>query len=81
MPSLRNGGPRSEGPADTRSLLLFPALPVYGGPGTELRGSGALLLWPSDGGTLRLLSQRNSERLINVCEITQLINGSTGIWT
>lgn len=56
-----------------------PAFIIYRVPGTELiRPSGALSLQPSDG-TPVLISQRNSERLTNLSEATQLVRGSTGI--
>lgn len=49
-------------------------------PDTELiRPLGALSLQPSDVGTPMLISQTNSERLINLFEATQLVRGSTGI--
>ena len=54
---------------------------VYCVLSTELiiRPSGALSLQPSDIGTSMLISQRNSESLINLFEATQLASGSTGI--
>ena len=54
---------------------------VYCVPGTELimRPSGALSLQPSDVGTSMLISQRNSERVINLFDATQLASGSTEI--